>query len=144
MSVSQFLEHQIADPDHTLSGLSGTSTQNIKTLNKYTVDAKLFIKNPKLSEQYYYGSSQHKLTKKWIRNFVIFNSWYIQYFYFSTAFKNGFFVSHRRDRNDKGFATLLYERETLIVLPLEKYSFRSSIEAMFLELNLRSKIRLLC
>ena len=51
---------------------------------------------------------------------------------------NGFFVPHRLDYNDKGGEILLYVRETLIVLPLKKYSLLSNIEAMFFELNLRS------
>ena len=37
MPVCQFLEHQITDSDHTLSGLSGPIRQNIKTPNKYSV-----------------------------------------------------------------------------------------------------------
>ena len=35
-------------------------------------------------------------------------------------------------------------RETLIALPLKKYSLLSNIEAMFFELNLRSEKWLLC
>ena len=35
-------------------------------------------------------------------------------------------------------------RETLIVLPLKEYSLPSNIEAMFFELNLRSKKWLFC
>ena len=31
MPICQFLEHQIADPDYTLSGLSGSITQHIAT-----------------------------------------------------------------------------------------------------------------
>ena len=44
MPICQFLEHQIADSDYTLSGLSGSTTQNVETPNKYSVDAKLLLK----------------------------------------------------------------------------------------------------
>ena len=56
---------------------------------------------------------------------------------------NGFFVPYRLDRNDKGVAILLFVRETLIVLPLKKYSLPWNIEAIFFELNLRSKTMVL-
>ena len=45
MPLYQFIEHQIADCDYTFSGLSGSTTQNIETPNKYSVDVKLFLKN---------------------------------------------------------------------------------------------------
>ena len=66
MSICQFPEHQIEDSDYTLSDLSGSTKQNTETPNKYSVDAKLFLKKTygKLSEQSYYKSSQHKHTKK--------------------------------------------------------------------------------
>ena len=44
MPICQFLEHQVADSGYTLSGLSGSTTQNVETPNKYSVDAKLFLK----------------------------------------------------------------------------------------------------
>ena len=44
MPKCQFLEHQIADSDYTLSGLSGSTTQNVEIPNKYSVDAKLLLK----------------------------------------------------------------------------------------------------
>ena len=43
----------------------------------------------------------------------------------------GFFVPHRLDRNDKGGGSLLYVRETSVVLLLKKYSLPSNIKAMF-------------
>ena len=49
MPICQFLEHQIADSDYTLSGLSGSTTQNVETPNKYSVDAKLFLKSLRAS-----------------------------------------------------------------------------------------------
>ena len=49
MQFCQFLEHQIADSDYTLSGLSGSTTQNVETPNKYSVDAKLFLKSLRAS-----------------------------------------------------------------------------------------------
>ena len=45
----------------------------------------------------------------------------------------GFSVPYRLDRNGKGGGILLYVRETLIVLPLKKYSLLSNIEAMLFE-----------
>ena len=45
MPICPILEHQIADSDYTLSGLLGSTTQNIETPNKYSVNAKLFLKN---------------------------------------------------------------------------------------------------
>ena len=36
MPICQFLQHKVADPDNTLSGLSGFTTRNIETLNKYS------------------------------------------------------------------------------------------------------------
>ena len=60
-------------------------------------------------------------------------------FYFSTAFNKGFFVPHILDCNNKGGEKLLDVRETLIILPLKKYSLSSNIEAKFFELNPRRK-----
>ena len=69
----------------------------------------------------------------------------LDYTFTSAQFSiNWFFAPHRLDRNDKGGGILLFVRERLIVLPLEKYSLPSNIEAMFFELNLRSKKWLLC
>ena len=56
----------------------------------------------------------------------------------------GFFVPHRLDHNDKGGGIMLYLRKISIVFPLKKYSLPSNIEAMFFELNLRSKKWPLC
>ena len=52
MPICPLVEHQIADSDYTLSGLSGlpgSTTQNIETPNKHTVEAKLFLKNLRAS-----------------------------------------------------------------------------------------------
>ena len=53
-----------------------------------------------------------------------------------------FSVPHRLDCNEKGGKILL--RETLITLPLKKYSLPSNIEAIFFELNLRNKELIFC
>ena len=52
---------------------------------------------------------------------------------------NRFFFPHRLDRNDKDGRILFYVREILVVVPLKKYFLPSNIEAMFFEINLRSK-----
>ena len=49
MPICQFLELQIANSDYTLSGLSGSTTQNVETPNKYSVDAKLLLKSLRAS-----------------------------------------------------------------------------------------------
>ena len=49
MPFCQFLEHQIADSDYTLSGLSGSTIENVEAPNKYSVDAKLFLKSRRAS-----------------------------------------------------------------------------------------------
>lgn len=49
MPICQFLEHQKADPDYTLPGFFGSTTQNIETPNKYSVDVKLFLKSLRAS-----------------------------------------------------------------------------------------------
>lgn len=43
MPICQFHEHQIADFDYTWSGLSGSTTQNIETANKYIVNGKFLV-----------------------------------------------------------------------------------------------------
>ena len=55
-----------------------------------------------------------------------------------------FSVPHRFDCNEKGGKILLYARETLITLPLKKYSLPSNIKAIFFELNLRNKELIFC
>ena len=45
MPICQFFEHQIVDPNYTLSGLPGATTKNIEISNKYSVDTKLFLKS---------------------------------------------------------------------------------------------------
>ena len=49
MPICQFLENQIVDPDYTLPGLPDSTTQNVETSNKYSVDAKLFLKSLRAS-----------------------------------------------------------------------------------------------
>ena len=44
MPICQLFEYQMADSDYNLSGLSGSTTQNMETPNKYSVDAKSFLK----------------------------------------------------------------------------------------------------
>ena len=51
---------------------------------------------------------------------------------------NGFSVPHRLDRNSKGGGILLYVRDKIIVLPLNRYSLPSHIKILFFELNLRN------
>ena len=51
---------------------------------------------------------------------------------------NGFSVPHRLDRNSKGSGILLYVRDKIIVLPLNRYSLSLHIEILFFELNLRN------
>ena len=43
MPICQFLEHQIANSDYGFSGLSGSTTQNIETANKYIVNGKFLV-----------------------------------------------------------------------------------------------------
>ena len=157
MPVCQFLEHQVADSDYTLSGLSDSTTQNVETPNKYSVDAKLFLKS--LRASYPNNIIIGHLNINSLRNkFEILSSLIADTFdifmlpklklddtYTSAQFSiKRFSVPHRLDRNIKGGGILLYVRETLIVLPLKKYALPSNIEAMFFELNLRSKKWLFC
>ena len=57
---------------------------------------------------------------------------------------NGFSVPHRLDRNSKGGGILLYVRDKIIVLPLNRYSLPPHIEILFFELNLRNQKWLVC
>ena len=57
---------------------------------------------------------------------------------------NGFSVPHRLDQNSKGSGILLYVRDKIIVLPLNRYSLPPHIEILFFELNLRNRKRLVC
>ena len=50
---------------------------------------------------------------------------------------NGFSVPHRLDQNSKGGGILLYVRDEIIVLPLNRYSLPLHIEILIFELNLR-------
>ena len=51
---------------------------------------------------------------------------------------NGFSVPHRLDQNSKGGGILLYVRDEIIVLPLNRYSLPPHIEILVFELNLRN------
>ena len=57
---------------------------------------------------------------------------------------NGFSVPHRLDQNSKGSGILLYVRDKIIVLPLNRYSLPPHIEILFFELNLRNRKWLVC
>ena len=57
---------------------------------------------------------------------------------------NGFSVPHRLDRNSKGGGILLYVRDKIIVLALNRYSLPPHIEILFFELNLRNRKWLVC
>ena len=57
---------------------------------------------------------------------------------------NGFSVPHRLDQNSKGGGILLYVRDKIIVLPLNRYSLPPHIEILFFELNLRNQKWLVC
>ena len=46
---------------------------------------------------------------------------------------NGFSVPHRLDQNSKGGGILLYVRDKIIVLPLNRYSLPPHIEILFFE-----------
>ena len=52
---------------------------------------------------------------------------------------NGFSVPHRLDQNSKGGGILLYVRDKIIVLPLNRYSLPPHIEILFFELNQRNQ-----
>ena len=65
--------------------------------------------------------------------------------FLSTRFLiNGFSVPHRLDRDSKDRGILLYVRDKIIVLPLNRYSPPLHIEILFLELNLRNQKWLAC
>ena len=51
---------------------------------------------------------------------------------------NGFSVPNRLDRNSKDGGILLYVRDKITVLPLNRYSLPLHIEVLFFELNLRN------
>ena len=57
---------------------------------------------------------------------------------------NGFSVPHRLDQNIKGSGILLYVRDKIIVLPLNRYSLPLHIEISFSELNLKNRKWLVC
>ena len=57
---------------------------------------------------------------------------------------NGFSVPHTLDQNSKGGGILLYVRDKIIVLPLNRYSLPPHIEILFFELNLRNQKWLVC
>ena len=57
---------------------------------------------------------------------------------------NGFSVPHRLDQNSKGSGILLYVRDKILVLPLNRYSLPPHIEILFCELNLRNQKWLVC
>ena len=59
-------------------------------------------------------------------------------------FKNGFSVSNRLDQNSKGSGILLYVRDEITVLPLNRYSLPLHIEILVFELNLRNQKWLVC
>ena len=46
---------------------------------------------------------------------------------------NGFSVPHRLDRNSKGGGILLYVRDKIIVLPLNRYSLPPHIKILFIK-----------
>ena len=57
---------------------------------------------------------------------------------------NGFSVPHRLDRNSKDGGILLYARNKIIVLSLNRYSLAPLIEILFFELNLRNRKWFVC
>ena len=57
-----------------------------------------------------------------------------QYFHINSIF-TVFSVPHRLDRNSKGSGMLLYVRNKIIVLPLNRYSLPPHVEILFLELK---------
>ena len=57
---------------------------------------------------------------------------------------NGFSVPHRLDQNSKDGGILLYVRDKIIVLPLNRYSLPPHIEILFFELNLRNRKWFVC
>ena len=60
-----------------------------------------------------------------------------QYFPINSIFKNGFSVPKRLDQISKGSGILLFVRDKIIVLPLNRYSLPLHIEILFFELNLK-------
>ena len=57
---------------------------------------------------------------------------------------NGFSVPHRFDQNSKGGGILLFVRDKIFVLPLNRYSLSPHIEILFFELNLGNRKWLVC
>ena len=57
---------------------------------------------------------------------------------------NGFSFRHRLDQSSKDRGILLYVRDKIIVLPLNRYSLPLHIEILFFELNLRNRKWLVC
>ena len=56
----------------------------------------------------------------------------------------GYSSPFRLDRNSYGGGILLYVREDIQAKPISNRSFDKDIEAMFVEINLKKKKRLLC
>ena len=52
---------------------------------------------------------------------------------------NDFSVPFKLDQNGKDGGILLYVRDKIIVLPLNRYSLPPHIEILFFELNLRNR-----
>ena len=61
-----------------------------------------------------------------------------QYFPINSIFNKSFSVPHRLDRNSKGGDILLYVRDEIIVLPLNRYSLPPRIEILVFEFNPRN------
>ena len=57
---------------------------------------------------------------------------------------NDFSIPYRLDRNSKGGGILLYVRDKIIVLALNRYSLPPHIEILVYELNLRNRKWLVC
>ena len=119
MSIYQFLEHQITDSDYTLPGLSGSTTQNIETPDKYSVDAKLFLKilrasypNNIIISHLNISSLGNKfkilstLTAHTFDMFMLSETKLDDTFTSAQFSIKGFFVPHRLHRNDKGCGIL--------------------------------------
>ena len=57
---------------------------------------------------------------------------------------DGFSVPHRLDQHSKGGGILLYVRDKITVLPMNRYSLPPHIEILFCELNPRNRKWLAC
>ena len=57
---------------------------------------------------------------------------------------DGFSMPYRRDRNDHGGGILVYFRNNITVKLLKLENLPSDIEAIFIEMNIKSKKLLLC